>query len=364
MKKILGLFLACLIFLGLSGCAMKIYRLPWDHFCYSADGTSPVELDAEAKNYIIDLLNDGDWYGEIAKCSTDYKFAAQAQSLGYNCEDGIFNDFTLNRSLRLSEEERLIVNELLGYNAAETKPELEEETEESIENESENEPESKPENKPEIENNFIPTENMVYSFEEIYLISSYIDVNSITKIEIDRSNISVGGYPVLHNVSITTNRGVIDSVIDFINNAEFTLGDGGLDGGGANKITLFEGEKSFEFTMTGLNDFYLGYYSFTSSVDYPFKGLYNESYYYIEAQNIQLSSYGDIISLPDFDLSEIRLTHVEIDFFAYDFTKDADLIVDGKVFKIISNNTIETSWGYFVTVGEKNFASNSNNPAF
>ena len=360
MKKKLSLIVAVLILLSLIGCSKKIYQLPWDHFCYSADGISVVELDAEAKDYIIDLLNEGEWYDDLAKCSTDYKFSAQEQSLGYNCEEGIFNDFTLEKSLKLSEEVRLIVNEFLGYNKAEPKPTPEEEVEEDFENKPENEPESTPENKPENNHtndiDFTPDANAIYNFEELFSISEYIDVNLISKIKIDRSNISVGGYPVLHDVSITTDRDVIDSVIDFINNSEFTLGAGGLDGGGANKITLFEGENSFEFTMTGLNDFYLGYYSFTSSIEYPFRGLYNESYYYIEALNIKLSSYGDIISLPDFDLSEICLNPVFIDFYAHDFTKDADLIVDGEIIKIISQNTIETSWGYFNTVGEKNFA--------
>ena len=112
MKKALVFILVAIFILGLSGCTKQEYELPWDNFCYSAGDGSVIELSTEAKDYIIELLNNGKWYGEIAKCTSDVKFATQRQSIGYCINEGIFNDFTQNKSLRLSAEDRNIVN---GY---------------------------------------------------------------------------------------------------------------------------------------------------------------------------------------------------------------------------------------------------------
>ena len=113
MKKALVLILAFTLLLGLCGCSRREYELPWDHFCYSADDGSAIELSSDEKDYIIDLLNSGKWYGEIAKCTSDVKFATQRQSIGYCISEGIFNDFTQNKSLRLSDKDRKVVNEYL-----------------------------------------------------------------------------------------------------------------------------------------------------------------------------------------------------------------------------------------------------------
>ena len=114
MKRFIALvFVSVLVLsLGLSGCMKKEYELPWDHFCYSADDGSVIELSPEEKGVIIDCLNNGEWYGEIAKCPSDVKFATQRQSIGYCMSEGVFNDFTQNKSLRLSEEDRAVIN---GY---------------------------------------------------------------------------------------------------------------------------------------------------------------------------------------------------------------------------------------------------------
>ena len=112
MKKAFLLVMAFVLVLGLSSCAQKEYELPWDHFCYSANDESVIELSSEQKGVIIDLLNNGKWYGEIAKCTSDVKFATKRQSIGYCISEGIFNDFTQNKSLRLSDEDRSTIN---GY---------------------------------------------------------------------------------------------------------------------------------------------------------------------------------------------------------------------------------------------------------
>ena len=118
MKKSLVIVLILVLVLGLSGCARKEYELPWDHFCYSAKDGSVIELSPKEKDYIIDLLNNGNWYREIAKCASDVKFATQRQSIGYCITEGIFNDFTQGKSLRLSDEDRNIINGYLVKPAA------------------------------------------------------------------------------------------------------------------------------------------------------------------------------------------------------------------------------------------------------
>ena len=114
MKKALALALSFILALGFCGCSQKIYELPWDHFCYSAVDGSVIELEPAQKSFIIDLLNNGDWHNDIAKCPSDVKLATQKQSIGYCAEEGIFNDFTREKSLKISEENRVIVNEYLG----------------------------------------------------------------------------------------------------------------------------------------------------------------------------------------------------------------------------------------------------------
>ncbi len=116
MKKIFILNLILLVILGLTGCALKIYKLPQDGFCYTAYEGVEIELDSEAQEYIIDLLNNGRWYFDLIKCPADVNFYTKGMTLGYCAESGAFNDFTLRRSLVVTEEQRVIINEYLGLN--------------------------------------------------------------------------------------------------------------------------------------------------------------------------------------------------------------------------------------------------------
>ena len=112
MKRIITAVLIIICILSLIGCGEREYELPWDHFCYSAENGGAIELEPNEKKFIINLLNKGNWYGELAKCTADVKFTTKKQSLGYSVDEGIFNDFTCAKSLRISENERLIIN---GY---------------------------------------------------------------------------------------------------------------------------------------------------------------------------------------------------------------------------------------------------------
>jgi hypothetical protein len=62
--------------------------------------------------------------------------------------------------------------------------------------------------------------------------------------------------------------------------------------------------------------------------------------YFDSSRDIKLSSYDNISSLEDFDISEIHFLPAQITFFAYDYTKDADLIIDGVKYRIISPELI------------------------
>ena len=115
MKKILALILSAVLLLSLSGC-VKIYRQAWDGFCYTAED-EPVELDVVATNYILNIMNSGKWQSGNVKCPSDYYFSLQVQRVGYVSDEGYFNDFTLQRSMKLTDEQREKVNEFLfNYN--------------------------------------------------------------------------------------------------------------------------------------------------------------------------------------------------------------------------------------------------------
>ncbi len=115
MKKLLALILSAVLLFCLSGC-VKIYKQAWDGFCYTADD-QPVELNSEAVNYILELMNNGKWSSGNVKCPSDYYFSLQMQRVGYVSDEGYFNDFTLERSMKLTDEEREKINEYLFANS-------------------------------------------------------------------------------------------------------------------------------------------------------------------------------------------------------------------------------------------------------
>ena len=115
MKRVLALILSAVLLFSLSGC-VKIYRQAWDGFCYTSYD-EPVELDVTATNYILDLMNGGKWQSGNIKCPSDYYFSLQLGRVGYVSDEGYFNDFTLERSMKLTDEQREKVNEFLfNYN--------------------------------------------------------------------------------------------------------------------------------------------------------------------------------------------------------------------------------------------------------
>ena len=117
MKRYITLLLAIIFILGLTGCAEKEYKLPWDEFCYLAEQPySAVELEPGEKSYIIDLLNDSTWIEGIPKGENDYYFYPQAQKVGYNSEDGVFTDYTNECHAAISDDVRKDINSMLEAN--------------------------------------------------------------------------------------------------------------------------------------------------------------------------------------------------------------------------------------------------------
>ena len=115
MKKIAVLLLSLILFCSLSGC-VRFYRQAWDGFCYTSYD-EPVELDGEAVNYILDIMNSGKWQSGNIKCPSDYYFSLQLGRVGYVSDEGYFNDFTLERSMKLTDDQREKLNEYLFANS-------------------------------------------------------------------------------------------------------------------------------------------------------------------------------------------------------------------------------------------------------
>lgn len=117
MKKIISLL--CILFCLLStGCSFTKYEAVQNNFCYSNSESLYIGLSSEDQYYIIDALNGGKWENDLAKSSPDYIFYPKNRTVTYSADDGIFNDADRGLSgmhLKLSEETRTNINNLLGY---------------------------------------------------------------------------------------------------------------------------------------------------------------------------------------------------------------------------------------------------------
>ena len=197
-----------------------------------------------------------------------------------------------------------------------------------------------------------------FTFEELFNVSAYIDSEKLSRMNHDYYLYESEG-PILHDFSSTANEEVLGSIIDYIKTVRFTISDSLTAKVGESTVTLYEGDRSFEFNFNTENEFVVDGVIYTSSINFPFRGKYDTGYYYIEArEELKLSSYGTVTDLTDFDLSEIHLLPIDIDTVGPDCTKDADLIVDGKSFQICSADIIDCgNWGYFSVVSDKDFSS-------
>ncbi len=115
MKKIILLVLVFV--LCLTGCNNKItYVLPHDQFCYSANNSQVIEINADDRQLIIDLLNEASWTNDFGNCHSDFIFYTQKEEIKYHSACGTFTDYTNEQCTTVSEEQRIAVNAILGIN--------------------------------------------------------------------------------------------------------------------------------------------------------------------------------------------------------------------------------------------------------
>ncbi len=95
------------------------YRIPWDQFCFyeGAGGASrEIKLSAKDKQYIAELLNQGEWKegsGPESSADDQYKFIFESQIVNYHSTRGVFLDTAKKKSLTVSDSERQKINGML-----------------------------------------------------------------------------------------------------------------------------------------------------------------------------------------------------------------------------------------------------------
>ena len=109
MKKIvLYLVSVVLLIFVLSSCSINNYKpisIKYENFDYAP------YTDGEPKTFLIDLLNNSKWIDDVAKCECDYTIIMKNyREIYYHSECGTFIDYDFNKSLTISEEDRVKLN--------------------------------------------------------------------------------------------------------------------------------------------------------------------------------------------------------------------------------------------------------------
>ena len=115
MKKILALCLTVIvlsIFL-LTSCGVNNYKpisLKYQNTVGAAYD------DEEHRKFLMDILNNGRWHNDVAKCECDYTVIMKNdREIAYHSECGTFIDYDFGKSLTVSEEERMKLNGHFAY---------------------------------------------------------------------------------------------------------------------------------------------------------------------------------------------------------------------------------------------------------
>ena len=67
---------------------------------------------AQSKTFLIDLLNNSKWINDVANCGCDYTIIMKNdREICYHSECGTFIDYDLNKSLTISEKDRIKLND-------------------------------------------------------------------------------------------------------------------------------------------------------------------------------------------------------------------------------------------------------------
>lgn len=106
MKKLLALCLTIVLLISLlTSCGFNKYKpisIKYQNSVYVAC----------AEIFLADLLNNGKWYNDVAKCECDYTILMENdREIFYHSESGTFIDYDFNKSLTVSEEDRVRLND-------------------------------------------------------------------------------------------------------------------------------------------------------------------------------------------------------------------------------------------------------------
>ena len=110
MKKITVLSLMSILVAMslLTSCTVnyKPIALKYQNFDYAA------YTDGEPKTFLLDLLNNSKWHNAVANCECDYTVMMTNQrEIFYHSECGTFIDYDFDKSLTVSEEDRVKLND-------------------------------------------------------------------------------------------------------------------------------------------------------------------------------------------------------------------------------------------------------------
>ena len=106
MKKVIALCLmiVVLVISVLTSCSINNYKpicIKYQNFDYAACGEA----------FLTNLLNNSKWHNDVAKCECDYTIRMENErEIFYHSECGTFIDYDFNKSLTISEGDRVKLN--------------------------------------------------------------------------------------------------------------------------------------------------------------------------------------------------------------------------------------------------------------
>ena len=117
MKRLLALVLSLLFTITLFGCNSQDSNTDnlkcFTSYNYHKDSMPDLEMSQEQMEYIINIWNSSSWENDITKTLYNYVFIGDNIEIRYCYNEGIFNDVINNRHIVLSDEAKMLVNEVI-----------------------------------------------------------------------------------------------------------------------------------------------------------------------------------------------------------------------------------------------------------
>ena len=106
MKKVIALCLTIVLSISvLTSCGFNKYKpisIKYQNSDYAAYGDA----------FLANLLNNNKWHNDVAKCECDYTMRMENErEIFYHSKCGTFIDYDFNKSLTISEEDRVKLND-------------------------------------------------------------------------------------------------------------------------------------------------------------------------------------------------------------------------------------------------------------